>query len=169
MVTKKTNELKGAAKDRAKKVYGGEKKGLSKKLSDFVSGVKKRKAEADQKASDKAKAKKTATTAKKKPTAVPGTMKGKQVDTTKGPNYAKPKRKSTADKTSVVNKKTTGMQSEKIGPNMSRGTKAKTTMSANKSTMSPKQSAQRKAAGEATVAKKKKKAGPSGPTMTSFK
>ena len=59
----------------------------------------------------------------KKKTAVKGTMTGKQVDTTKGPNYKKTtaSKKSTANKTSVVNKATTGQKSEKTGPNMSRG------------------------------------------------
>ena len=63
-------------------------------------------------------------------------VKGTQVNTNKGKMSANDKvgpshlgrsnpktKKSTAPKTSVVNKKTTGMVSEKIGPNMGRGTK----------------------------------------------
>ena len=131
MAEKKTNKLTGARKENAKKVFGGEKKGLSKKLSDFVSGVKKRKAKADMKASDKVKAKKTATTAKKKPTAVSGTMKGKQVDTTKGPNY-----NTTTKKTAKRAPGSKGYKPTKTdqGPNMSRGTKQKTAPDSMKST-----------------------------------
>ena len=125
--------------------------------------------------------------ADKKKTAVKGTMKGKQVDTTKGPNYKKTtaSKKSTAPKTSVVNKATTGMKSEKTGPDMSRGTpkrgsvvvgkkgqQAKMTNTYNKGganlTSAP---ATKKRMEDKATAKKKvqKRRGPSGPSMTSFK
>ena len=90
---KKTNELTGEAKEKARKTFAGEKKGLAGRLDRFLKGVKERRAEADKKMSDRAKAKRDQAKGK---TAVPGTMKGEQVDTTKGPNMnrgTKPKKK----------------------------------------------------------------------------
>lgn len=122
-----------------------------------------------------------------KKTAVPGTMKGKQVDTTKGPNYKKTtaSKKSTAPKTSVVNKATTGMKSEKTGPDMSRGTpkrgsvvvgkkgqQAKMTNTYNQgSSMMKSAPATKKRMEDKATAKKKvqERRGPGRPTMTSFR
>jgi hypothetical protein len=162
MATKKTNELKGAAKDRAKKVFGGEKKGLSKKLSDFVSGVKKRKAEADKKASDKVKAKKTTATAKKKPTAAPGSTAYKPTKTNVGPNYGATTRKTPKRAAGSEGYKPTKTNQ---GPNMSRGTKAKKTSDANKSAPATKKRMEDKKAAQKKVNKRR---GPSGPSMTGF-
>ena len=128
--------------------------------------------------------------ASKKKTAVKGTMQGKQVDTTKGPNYGAPKakpeaKKSTAPKTSVVNQATTGMKSEKTGPNMSRGVPQRGSVVVGKKGQQNKETdtynkggsnlksapATKKRMEDKTAAKKKvqKRSGPSGPSMTSFK
>lgn len=114
-----------------------------------------------------------------KKTAVKGTMQGKQVDTTKGPNYNKTtaSRKSTAPKTSIVNKATTGMKSEKTGPNMSRGTPKRGSVAQGAQTynqgssMMKSSPATKKRMEDKATAKKKvqKRRGPSGPTMTSFR
>lgn len=113
MAEKKTNKLTGAAKERAKKVFGkGKTLGdlVKKTVSKYKQGTKAQ----SKKVADKKPAKKT--------TRAAGSEGYKPTKTNVGPNYAKPKRKSTADKTSVVNRKTTGMKSEKTGPDMSRGT-----------------------------------------------
>jgi len=86
---KKTNELTGEAKERARKTFAGEEKGLAGRLSNFMKGIKERRAETDKKMSDRAKAKRDQAKGK---TAVPRTMKGQQVDTTISP-YIKPKQK----------------------------------------------------------------------------
>jgi hypothetical protein len=122
--------------------------------------------------------------ASKKKTAVKGTMQGKQVDTTKGPNYGAPKakpeaKKSTAPKTSVVNQATTGMKSEKTGPSYAKPkSKAKTSSVARgnetynkggsnlKSAPATKKRMEDKATAKKTGAKRR---GPSGPSMTSFR
>ena len=119
--------------------------------------------------------------ASKKKTAVKGTMQGKQVDTTKGPNYNTKKttasQKSTAPKTSIVNKATTGMVSEKTGPDMSRGVPKRGSVAQGAQTynqgssMMKSSPATNKRMEDTATAKKKvqKRRGPSGPTMTGFK
>ena len=122
----------------------------------------------------------------KKKTGVSGTKvntnKGKMSANDKvGPSHlgrSNPqKKKSTADKTSVVNKKTTGMQSEKTGPNLARDTKKRSSVvrgnetynkgpSLLKSKEDKKKSAARRKAGQKTV-----KTPPryrAKPTMTGF-
>ena len=125
--------------------------------------------------------------ASKKKTAVKGTMQGKQVDTTKGPNYNKTtaSKKSTAPKTSVVNQATTGMKSEKTGPNMSRGVPQRGSVVVGKKGQQNKETdtynkggsnlksapATKKRMEDKATAKKTgaKRRGPSGPSMTSFR
>ena len=122
MAEKKTNELTGEAKERARKTFAGEKKGLSGRLDRFLKGVKERKAAADKKLSDRAKAKRDQVKGK---TAVSGTMKGKQVDTTKGPNMnrgTKPKKSGSvpAPRPRPESKVIYEEEALKIGPDMSK-------------------------------------------------
>jgi len=120
---KKTNELTGEAKEKARKTFAGEKKGLAGRLDRFLKGVKERRAEADKKMSDRAKAKRDQA---KGITAVPGTMKGEQVDTTKGPNMnrgTKPKKETGSMPAPRPRPESKVMYEEealKIGPNMSK-------------------------------------------------
>ena len=133
------------------------------------------------KVKDKSAKAKVSQAASKKKTAVKGTMQGKQVDTTKGPNYNIKKttasQKSTAPKTSIVNKATTGMVSEKTGPDMSRGVPKRGSVAQGAQTynqgssMMKSSPATNKRMEDTATAKKKvqKRRGPSGPTMTGFK
>jgi hypothetical protein len=100
---KKTNELKGEAKEKARKTFAGEKKGLSGRLSNFMKGVKERKAAADKKISDRAKAKRDQVKGKAKPvpkpapkavdkggrSAAPGSQGFKPTNTKMSPNMSK--------------------------------------------------------------------------------
>jgi hypothetical protein len=102
----------------------------------------------------------------KKKKAVSGTMKGKQVDTTGGMAKTMAKKKTTTKKpTRAAGSSGYKPTNTKVGPNMSRGTKAKKTMDANKTSPATKK---RMADKKAAQKKVNKRRGPSGPTMTGF-
>lgn len=131
-------------------------------LSKIASSYKK----AATKKSETARGKQDYKKKKSSATAVSGTMKGKQVNTTGGMAKTMAKKKTTTKKpTRAAGSAAYKPTNTKVGPNMSRGTKAKKTMDANKT--SP---ATKKRMADKKAAKKKvnKRRGPSGPTMTGF-
>lgn len=126
MAVKKTNELKGAAKDRAKKVFG-----KGKTLGDLVKKTVSKYKQGTKAQSEKVAAKKTTTAAKKKPTAAPGSTAYKPTKTNVGPNYGATTRKTPKRAAGSEGYKPTKTNQ---GPNMSRGTKQKTAPDSMKST-----------------------------------